>query len=205
MVLVLKEAGIYGIDNESHNGVFTWEQIEQIIPDQSIGAVLCGMDIRMNYYKTSYAFLCLRHLPKCLFLATNSDSTFPATKGKLFPGGGATFSPLITATGMKPLILGKPETLMLDVLISKFGLDRSRTCMIGDRLDTDIQFGRRGNLKTLLVFTGVTTWEQFIDPENTVIPNYYMQSISDLFELYHETEGDISQERGEFYLGNFPL
>lgn len=43
---------------------------------------------------------------------------------------------------------------MLDVIIAKYHLDRNRTCMVGDRLNTDIEFGKLGGLKTLLVLTG---------------------------------------------------
>ncbi len=45
---------------------------------------------------------------------------------------------------------------MLDAIVDKGHLDRERTLMVGDRLDTDIAFGRHGGLATLLVLTGVT-------------------------------------------------
>jgi 4-nitrophenyl phosphatase len=33
-------------------------------------------------------------------------------------------------------------------------MDKSRTVMIGDRIDTDIEFGNVGGVETLLVLTG---------------------------------------------------
>jgi ribonucleotide monophosphatase NagD (HAD superfamily) len=55
--------------------------------------------------------------------------------------------------------------------------------MVGDRLSTDILFGSRGNLKTLLVFTGVTTKEELESPENTIFPNFSLDALGQLHQL----------------------
>ena len=39
-----------------------------------IGAVVCGVDPGLSYYKVAYAALCLQHNPGCLFIATNLDA-----------------------------------------------------------------------------------------------------------------------------------
>ena len=39
-----------------------------------IGAVVCGVDPGLSYFKVAYASLCLRNNPGCLFVATNTDS-----------------------------------------------------------------------------------------------------------------------------------
>ena len=36
-------------------------------------------------------------------------------------------------------------------LIARHALDARRTCMVGDRLDTDVAFGRASGMRTLLV------------------------------------------------------
>lgn len=56
---------------------------------------------------------------------------------------------------------GKPSDALLWLLRSAYDVDASRALMVGDTLQTDIVFGNRGGMKTLLVFTGVTTREEY--------------------------------------------
>jgi 4-nitrophenyl phosphatase len=51
--------------------------------------------------------------------------------------------------------------------------------MIGDRLDTDIDFGNRGGLTTLCVLTGVTKEEKLKSESNDIKPTYYVESFGD--------------------------
>lgn len=44
---------------------------------------------------------------------------------------------------------------MLTLYVYRYHLDPKRTCMIGDRLDTDIEFGVKGGIETLCVLTGM--------------------------------------------------
>ena len=79
--------------------------------------------------------------------------------------------------------------------------------MIGDRLDTDIQFGKNGGVSTLLVLTGAASFFAFFQPAqrciflisgvtsteqvtpghsnyvNEVVPDYVLQSLGDLQAL----------------------
>jgi len=55
--------------------------------------------------------------------------------------------------------------------------------MVGDRLNTDIAFGQRGGLHTLLVYTGVTRPEDISDPSQKVVPEYTISSIGELPSL----------------------
>ncbi|KAI1268486.1 4-nitrophenylphosphatase-like protein [Xylariaceae sp. FL1019] len=146
--------------------------------DPDVGVVLAGLDFHINYLKLSMAFQYLRR--GAIFLATNLDSTLPMSH-TFFPGAGSCSVPLVYMTGQKPTALGKPSQAMMDAIEGKFHLDRARTCMVGDRLDTDIQFGIQGKLGgTLAVLTGVSKREQWEAADAEFFPAYYVDKLSDL-------------------------
>lgn len=81
--------------------------------------------------------------------------------------------------------------------MKRHNLKREKTCMVGDRLDTDILFGQNGNLKTLVVFTGeynlvfklnlskgVAKPEDLTDPNNKIHPEFSINSLGDLHSLF---------------------
>jgi len=146
--------------------------------DPDVGCVLIGLDFHINYLKMATAFAYLRK--GAVFLATNIDSTLPMS-GALFPGAGSAGAGVVKAYGKEPVALGKPSQAMMDAIEGKFKLDRSRTCMVGDRLNTDIQFGIDGGLGgTLMVLTGVNTKEEILTEGAPVVPMAYVDKLGDL-------------------------
>lgn len=146
--------------------------------DPDVGIVLSGLDFHSNYLKTAIAFQYLQRGAK--YLATNIDSTLPMAH-TLFPGAGSSGAGLAKAIGREPLSLGKPSQAMMDAVEGKFKFDRSRTCMIGDRLNTDIQFGIDGKLGgTLAVLTGVSKKEDFMAEDAPTVPTAYVNALGDL-------------------------
>ncbi|EJD51795.1 p-nitrophenyl phosphatase [Auricularia subglabra TFB-10046 SS5] len=147
--------------------------------DESVAAVLCGLDTSITYRKLSRAFQFLTRNPECAFLATNTDSTYPAGGGFL-PGAGSISAPLRYALKRDPIAIGKPESTMLDCIKAKHDFDPKRTIMVGDRLETDIEFGQNGGISTLLVLTGVAQESDITGPNATTVPEYLTSSIGDL-------------------------
>ena len=146
--------------------------------DPDVGVVLTGLDFHVNYLKISLGMAYLRR--GAVFLTTNIDTTLPSNK-ILFPGAGATSAPLVASSGKEPLALGKPSQAMMDAIEGKFKLDRKRTCMVGDRLDTDIKFGIEGGLGgTLAVLTGVASKEDFLGEGKDIVPSAYVDKLGDL-------------------------
>ncbi|KAI0943030.1 hypothetical protein AcW1_002767 [Taiwanofungus camphoratus] len=149
-------------------------------PDPSVGAVLVGLDTSVNYTKLSKAFNYLLRNRGCAFLATNTDSTYPTAEG-LLPGAGSISAPLRFSLGKDPISIGKPAQTMLDCIKAKHNFDPKRTIMVGDRLNTDIEFGKAGGLATLLVLTGITQESEITGPNpSPTVPDYVTNSIGDL-------------------------
>lgn len=146
--------------------------------DDNVGIVLAGLDYHVNYLKLSHAYHYLARGAK--FLVTNTDSTLPSNH-TFFPGAGSISVSLINMTKQQPTALGKPSQAMMDAIEGKFQFDRSKACMVGDRLNTDIKFGIEGRLGgTLAVLTGVSRKEEFITEDAPIVPAYYVDRLSDL-------------------------
>jgi len=150
--------------------------------DKDVGAVVVGLDTNINYYKIQYAQLCLNENKGCLFIATNLDAVAHLTDQQKWAGGGAMVGAIKGCTGKEPILVGKPSPLLIDYITEKHRIDRSRICMVGDRLDTDIVFGLNNGLQTVLTLSGVTTEQQVLSAYNKVVPDYYIPSIANLLK-----------------------
>ncbi|KJE90751.1 hypothetical protein CAOG_02009 [Capsaspora owczarzaki ATCC 30864] len=177
----LTSVGVQYVGGYKEDTVNPWTSIDQgyVEDNPEIGAVVVGFDPAINYFKLARAYTYIQQ-PGCLFIATNHDSTFPAKGGRLLPGTGTIVSALEVAHGSNALVMGKPSHFMLDCVKTAIGYDPARTVMVGDRLDTDIQFGLNGNLHTLLVLTGVTSLETLQSTSNAIRPEFYTPSFADL-------------------------
>jgi len=158
--------------------------------DPDVTAVIAAMDLHLSFNKLLKAASYLSR-PGSLFLATNLDAQFPV-KGKeiVVPGTGSMVAAVETAAGRKPVVLGKPNRLMFDIVRKRHpSVDPSRTLMIGDRADTDILLGKNCGLQTLMVGSGVHSmqhvadWSASADPEEQrLVPDKFADKLGDLLE-----------------------
>jgi HAD superfamily hydrolase (TIGR01450 family) len=90
-------------------------------------------------------------------VATNPDVNVDATidgQHRLVPGGGALVAPFAVASGVQPVIIGKPHPLLFEMALEQLGCEPEHCLMIGDRPDTDIAGAGAIGMKTALVRTG---------------------------------------------------
>lgn len=184
---ILEELDLKGIEHlggpEDAEKVVTLKKGEYMEHDPDVGAVVVGFDRYINYYKIQYATLCIRENPGCLFIATNRDAVTHLTDAQEWAGNGSMVGAIAGSTKREPITVGKPAEFMLDNIANTFNLQRHQICMVGDRLDTDILFGKNGGLTTCLVLSGVTDEETLLSPENKVHPDYYMSQLSELLSV----------------------
>ena len=123
---------------------------------QKVDAVVVAIDREITYQKFKEATLFIRR--GAPFYGTNGDLTFPTPEG-LIPGAGSFLALIQAATGVKPIIGGKPAPYLLELSLERLGTPRDRTLVVGDRLETDIAGGQSAGLPSALVLSGVTTLE----------------------------------------------
>ncbi len=115
-------------------------------------AVVQGIAPDLSYPLLAEGVLAVRR--GAWFVAANGDRTMPTHRGEL-PGNGSMVRVIATATGVEPVVAGKPEPPLHRESILRTGA--RRPLIVGDRLDTDIAGANRAGTDSLLVLTGVTT------------------------------------------------
>jgi glycerol-1-phosphatase len=91
-------------------------------------------------------------------LATSRDPTLPMPGGA-WPGTGAVLAAVETASGATAEIGGKPERHLFELARERVAR-AERVAMVGDRISSDIEGGRRAGLETVLVLSGATSRDQ---------------------------------------------
>jgi glycerol 3-phosphatase-2 len=112
-----------------------------------------------------------------VWVACNLDPTLPTERGPL-PGNGSMVAVLRTATGLEPLVAGKPAPALLIDAVRRTGAERA--LVVGDRLDTDIEGGRAAGLATLLVLTGVSGAADLLAAPPELRPDYVAADLGSL-------------------------
>jgi ribonucleotide monophosphatase NagD (HAD superfamily) len=85
-----------------------------------------------------------------------------------------------TRRTLHPIIIGH-KTQRFNVCVHVW-VGEWMGAQVGDRLDTDIVFGNSNGAISCLVFSGVTTPEKYMGPDNKIKANYYCNSIADFFD-----------------------
>lgn len=146
-----------------------------VLDSQQARYVVVGMDLELTFDKLRRATLLIR--AGAGFVGSNPDKTFPSEEG-MIPGAGATLAALEAATGVSPVIVGKPEPIMFQQALKRLGATAATTAMIGDRLETDILGGQRAGLKTILVLSGVTKASDLAASD--LKPDWVFQDVDEL-------------------------
>ncbi len=121
--------------------------------DRNVIAVVAGLDRGLTYEKIRVAASLIRQ--GAAFYGTNPDKTYPTPAG-LAPGAGTVLAALEAASGVAPIVVGKPSPILFETARARLNTLPQETLVIGDRLDTDILGGQRAGMRTALVLSGVS-------------------------------------------------
>lgn len=136
--------------------------------------VFVGLHRTVTYVELEKAVLAIHR--GAIFILTNADANYPTEKG-LLPGAGSIGALIEKATGKTPIVTGKPERSMLSAALERLKLNPEDVLMVGDNLHTDILSGKKSDIDTLLVLTGVSS-EKDID-ETMIYPTYVRRNLGE--------------------------
>ena len=120
-------------------------------PEDDVDILLCGFDRELTFRKLEDACILLNR--GVTWLATNPDWVCPTWYGSV-PDCGSVCRMLTTATGRKPLFLGKPQPAMAELALRRTGFSPEQAVMIGDRLYTDVACGINAGIDSIFVLSG---------------------------------------------------
>ncbi|KAH8548026.1 HAD-like domain-containing protein [Umbelopsis sp. PMI_123] len=119
--------------------------------------VVLGEGPSYNYEKLCKAVNLVNKGAK--LIATNLDMETLNSAGEHIPSCGAFTACVELVTKTKAFFCGKPSALIMRYAQSALGLSRQETCIIGDRMDTDVVAGVNSQIDPVLVLSGVTKME----------------------------------------------
>lgn len=136
--------------------------------------VVVGLDWEVDYEKFSLATLAIQK--GAHFVGTNPDLNIPTERG-LMPGAGSLLALLKAATRVEPVIIGKPQSIIMEKALKHLDLPKEQVVMVGDNYLTDIRAGIDNGVPTLLVTTGFTKAEEV--PDLPIQPTHVLSSLEE--------------------------
>lgn len=157
-----------------------------ILDEEQPEIVLQGIDRQFTYETLTRAARWIRG--GAGYVLTNPDLLLPSQDG-LVPGAGTLGAAIQAATGVKPVIIGKPEAPLMNYAIARLGLTAAEVAVIGDNMYTDIAAGVRAGCGTILALTGVTTADNLPDyiESSGVQPDVVCHTLDEVAEYIRQS------------------
>ena len=141
--------------------------------------IVMGFDTELTFKKLEDVswLLLTREIP---FIATNPDLVCPTEFGSV-PDCGSVCQMIYNATGKRPVVIGKPSPLMPELAMERLGVSKEETCVIGDRIYTDVKSGLNAGITGILVMSGETTPQ--ILAESPDKPHLVLEDAGEILEI----------------------
>ena len=130
----------------------------QLASDANIDAVVVGFHRTFDFESMRRASAAVR--AGATLIGTNDDATYPTSTG-VIPGGGSILAAIATASGVAPIVAGKPNAPMGELVRRTLGTNDLSSCwMVGDRYSTDGAFAKTIGAKFALALSGVVEQDE---------------------------------------------
>ena len=140
--------------------------------------VLIAFDTELDYKKMT--MLCDHVRAGLPYIATHPDFNCPTETG-FIPDIGATIAYVKASTGREPdVVIGKPNSGIVEETLRVTGLKKEEMAMVGDRLYTDIATGVNFGMLSILVMSGETTAQ--MAAESPIKPDLTFGRLADMIE-----------------------
>lgn len=118
------------------------------------------------------------------FVLTNPDLMLPSDDG-VMPGAGSLGAAIEAASGVSPVVIGKPESHLITYATTLLGIKPEDAVVVGDNMRTDISAGVQAGCRTLLVLTGITTMDNLEHYQNItgVTPDEIYADLAELMVM----------------------
>ena len=154
-------------------------QMGVIVDQENPEIVVIGYDTTLDYKKMTRVCDLVR--AGLTYIATHPDFNCPTETG-FAPDIGAIMAFIEASAFRRPeLIVGKPNTGIVEAALRRTGLKAGEMAMVGDRLYTDIETGLRSGMLSILVMSGETTEEMLAKSET--VPDLKFGRLADMIPL----------------------
>lgn len=135
----------------SENLISEFKEVGVVVnQEETAKNLLIGYDPNVTYEGLTKALQVAMHA-NCI-MACNKERVYPGDNGRLMPGCGAMTAPIEWCANRPcDFIIGKPNTLMIDLLTGIEHIEANRFLVIGDTYESDIIMANCSGAKSILI------------------------------------------------------
>mgnify|MGYP002626221871 CR=1 FL=1 len=121
-----------------------------VVDAQHARNLLIGYDPAFDYAKLTQAVRVALRAQR--IIACNKEKVFQGEGAQWFPGCGGMVAPIEWCAGRtSDYVIGKPNTLMLEMVASTLGLSHEELLVVGDTYESDILMANRFGCQSVLI------------------------------------------------------
>lgn len=142
---------------------------------EPVDLVVAGVDFNLTYARLSRAVQALV-TDGAHFIAVNEDPLYPTPTGPT-PGAGAITAALTGASGVHPVVVGKPSPHLFRAVLERSGVAAEDLIVVGDMLQADIAGANAIGSTGVLVLTGTTSRDEAETASDKLRPHFIIDNL----------------------------